>query len=300
MEFRKCKTNAKLLSAGKWRLTSVDEVRSNMGTIEENQILESWDIVRLLDGWVDGPCYRYTTKNEYRHNMGHMLMVKMNVSRPSDGRLDEEIYSGEMMNWQGRNAAVLLYCGDKITEVMCFVLKTTMDNNDVYDTLDSLTKRLMETLHHRRTDFSSLCSGHINLFTFLMRECDMEAKERDRNGENPLHFVVNNGKAHIVYILLELTAVKNLIYLTDSHGRTPLHKVAAIGNVDTICILMEDMDTGRTEEYIGQADLFGQTTLLEAARGVHKEVVEYQLSKGSRSLLERKGRSQGSRGVPIE
>lgn len=64
-------------------MASVDEVKRNLETIKQEQILDSWDIARLLDGWVDGPGYRYTIKNEYKPTMGHMLLVKAPVSRPS-------------------------------------------------------------------------------------------------------------------------------------------------------------------------------------------------------------------------
>ncbi|GLJ20018.1 hypothetical protein SUGI_0362970 [Cryptomeria japonica] len=334
MEFRKCKRNVELLSAGKWRLASVNEVRSHIRTIQENQILESWDVVRLLDGWVDGPGNRYNAVEEYRSNMVHMLLVKTNVSRPSDGTFDMEMYSGVELNIEGRKAALLLSCDDKITEVMCFVLKSIVDGFEDLELrqaeLDRLTESLIETFSQRRTllhyatdqphngkhaefvaqlvlrnfeygkelikavdkygrtvlHFAAL-HGHNGLCTFLMNECGLAAHQKDRNGGNLLHFLVNSNKVHIVYVLWELTAVKNLILLMDAKGKTPLHKAAANGNTDIICTLLDDLDEEMVKKCIRQTDLFGQTVLLKTVRGGHCEAVRYLLNKGSRPLLER-------------
>ncbi|XP_059075641.1 uncharacterized protein LOC131041439 isoform X1 [Cryptomeria japonica] len=196
------------------------------------------------------------------------------------------MYAGVDLNSEGREAALLLSCDDKITEVMCFVLKNIVDrfeeNGERQAELDRLMESMMKNFSHGRTVFhyaadqpnnekhaeylAELISrnfeygkeiikgadkhgrtalhyaalhGHINLCTFLMNNCELKAKEKDRNGENLLHFVVNRGQAHIVYILLESTAVRNLFYLEDANGKTPLHKAAAIGDVDTMWTLLE-------------------------------------------------------------
>ncbi|GLJ20067.1 hypothetical protein SUGI_0364040 [Cryptomeria japonica] len=280
MEFRKCKRDVELSSAGKWRLASVNEVRSHIRTIQENQILESWDVVRLLDGWVDGPGNRYNAVEEYRSNMVHMLLVKTNVSRPS-----------------GKLIALYSYTRSIVDGFEDLELRKTE--------LDRLTESLIETFNHRRTllhyatdqphngkhaefiaqlvlrnfeygkelikavdkygrtvlHFAAL-HGHNGLCTFLMNECRLAAHQKDRNGGNLLHILVNSNKVHIVYVLWELTAVKNLILLMDAKGKTPLHKAAANGNTDIICTLLDDLDEEMVKKCIRQTDLFGQTVLL--------------------------------------
>ncbi|GLJ20051.1 hypothetical protein SUGI_0363620 [Cryptomeria japonica] len=204
MEFKRQKRNPELFISKKWRewrLASVDEVRMNIEKIKNEEILKSWDIVRLLDGWVDGPGYRYNSKNEYRANMGEMLLVKTNVSRPSDNIFNEKIYSGLELKSEGLKAALLLSCDDKITEVMCFVLmsiiKCFKEPKLRQEELDGLTKSLNETFNQRRTVLHyaadqphnsehAICVAQLLLKNF---EFGKELiKSADKYGRTALHF----------------------------------------------------------------------------------------------------------------
>ncbi|GLJ20045.1 hypothetical protein SUGI_0363540 [Cryptomeria japonica] len=302
------------------RLASVDEVKRNLETIKQEQILECWDIACLLDGWIDGP------------GMGQMLLVKSPVSSVCDGKFCEEMYSGVELNNEGLKAALLISCDDKITEVTCFVLKSIIDRfqdeGERQKEFEHLSNSLKETFSHRRTvlhyatdqpynaehveyvtelvlrnfeygkelikagdkygrtvlHFAAL-HGHINLCTFLMSECGLKAEGKDRNGENILHFVINSNNIDGVVRLLEMKEVKSLIVSQDANGKTSLHKVAANGNTRIISFLIRQLER-RSEEYVRRGDLFGQTTLHEAASGDHQKAVQYLLEMGSRPLLE--------------
>ncbi|GLJ20062.1 hypothetical protein SUGI_0363870 [Cryptomeria japonica] len=338
MDFRKIERSAEQILSDDlsyWRLASVAEVRDNMDRIKKERILDSWDIARLLDGWVDGPGYRYTIENEYKPNMGHMLLVRTKTPRASDGKFIEEMYSGVELNSKGRKAALLLSCDDKITEVMCFVLMSTIDRfvetGERQSELDRLTESLKQTFYHRRTVLHYAADqphngeharcvadlilsnfeygrelikagdkygrtslhyaahhGHIGLFHFLIVNCGLDADEKDRNGENILHLAVNSNKIEVVNLLLTIMdGLKNLVASQDAKCKTPLHKAAANGNTHIICILLQCMNELGKSGLFRQADLFGQTALLEAARGGHKGAFRNLLQIGSKPLAER-------------
>ncbi|GLJ27471.1 hypothetical protein SUGI_0539060 [Cryptomeria japonica] len=82
MEFKKLSNNENLLKSGEWRLASVDEVKRNFEEIKSKGILETWSILRLLDGWVTGSGYGYELKQGYKSGMGEMLVVKTNADGP--------------------------------------------------------------------------------------------------------------------------------------------------------------------------------------------------------------------------
>ncbi|KAH9320374.1 hypothetical protein KI387_043970 [Taxus chinensis] len=321
-----------------WRLASVEEVRRNLGTIKEKRILGSWDIARLLDGWVDGPGYRYTVRNEYRPSIGHMLLVKTPVRRPDDGSFDPEVYSGVKLNAEGREAALLFSCEDKITEVLCFVLQSIVESFDQAGEerqaeLDRLNKSLQQTFRNGRTvlhyaadqtlkprhaqyvarlllhnfEYGKELSkdvdkygrtalhlaslhGHIDLCKFFMVKCEMKPSDRDRMGENLLHFAVNSKSLDLVEYLWMDSEVKGLVGSHDAKGKTPLHKAAAGGDGQMTKFLVSKIKEDSLEKYIGyisQADFLGQTALHEAAIGGHENVVKYLLEVGSRPLAER-------------
>ncbi|KAH9289641.1 hypothetical protein KI387_033758 [Taxus chinensis] len=118
-EFKKSDRKADLLLTGEWRLASVDEVKENLEEIKKQKILNTWDIARLLDGWVDGPGYGYHYAKEYKPNMGHMLLIKTDESR--HGIFNPFMYDDVVLDDKGTRAALLLSVDDKIVEVMEFV-----------------------------------------------------------------------------------------------------------------------------------------------------------------------------------
>ncbi|GLJ20052.1 hypothetical protein SUGI_0363630 [Cryptomeria japonica] len=119
-----------------------------------------------------------------------------------------------------------------------------------------------------------------------MEECGLKVNDKDQNGENILHFVVNSNKNNILPTLLRVKEVQSLIASEDAKGKTPLHKAAANGNTDIMKNLIWGLEAN-SEGYIRRADLFGQTALHEAASRGHQEAVKYLLQNGSKPLLER-------------
>ncbi|KAH9289664.1 hypothetical protein KI387_033781, partial [Taxus chinensis] len=85
-----------------------------------------------------GPGYKYEIHQGYKAGMSHMVLVKTNVSRPPDGSFNPEMYSGVELNDQGRTAALLLSCDDKITEVVYFVMHKFKEVEDRKAELESL------------------------------------------------------------------------------------------------------------------------------------------------------------------
>ncbi|KAH9297281.1 hypothetical protein KI387_028963, partial [Taxus chinensis] len=137
--------DANLLVSGQWRLASVEEVKSNLEEIKNQKILERYDIARLLDGSVDGAAYGYTVNQEWR-DMGHMLLVKTNASRPSDGSFNPEMYSGVELNAKGREVALRLSVDDKITEVIYFVLYKFKEVEERLAELERLILKIKQDL----------------------------------------------------------------------------------------------------------------------------------------------------------
>ncbi|KAH9319660.1 hypothetical protein KI387_021429, partial [Taxus chinensis] len=317
-----------------WRLASVEEVRRNLGTIKEKRILDSWDIARLLDGWVDGPGYRYSVRNEYKPVIGHMLLVKTRERRPDDVSFEPKIYSGVELNGEGRKAALLLSCEDKITDVICFVLHSILQSfttpQERQAELDRLTTSLKDefrngktVLHYvtdqphnskhaeyvakllrrefeygkelikdadkdRRTALHlAALHGHTDLCKSFIENCEMKADDKDRNGENLLHFAVNSNNVRVVGSLFKFLNTESIICSHDAKGKTALHKAAANGNEEMMKFLLSRIDERRLKIYIQRADLFGQTALHVAASAGHKDAVKYLLDGGSRPLHER-------------
>ena len=95
MEFQTASRDANLLVSGEWRLASVEEAKSNLEEIKRQGILETWSILRLLDGWVKGSGYNYEIEQGYKSiaYMSEMLLLKTTASRPSGKQLSYYILS---------------------------------------------------------------------------------------------------------------------------------------------------------------------------------------------------------------
>ncbi|GLJ54951.1 hypothetical protein SUGI_1179790 [Cryptomeria japonica] len=145
MEFKKVSRDAQLIS-GEWCLASVDEVKSNLEEIKRQGILDTWSILRLLNGWVTGSGYGYELLQGYKSGMGEMLLVKTNTSRPSNGLFDPEMYSRMELSAEGREAALLLSVDDKITEAVHFVLYLFAKDADRLAELEKLILKIKEDL----------------------------------------------------------------------------------------------------------------------------------------------------------
>ncbi|GLJ20048.1 hypothetical protein SUGI_0363580 [Cryptomeria japonica] len=294
MEFKKLKRNAELFLSNEWRLASVDEVKRNLETIKQKQILESWDIARLLDGWVDGPGYRYNYKNEYRPDMGQMLLVKSPVSRPSDGKFCEEMYSGVELNSEGLKAALLLSCDDKITEVVCFVLKTIIDRfqdkGERQKELDRLSDSVKETFSHRRTVLHYATdqpynAEHAEYVTELVLRNFEYGKELikagDKYGRTALHFVALHGHINLCTFLVSECGLK--AEGKDRNGENILHFVINSDNIDGVVRLLEMKEV---KSLIASQDAKGKTPLHKAAANGNTRIISFLIRQLERSSEE--------------
>ncbi|XP_059064435.1 uncharacterized protein LOC131856608 [Cryptomeria japonica] len=131
--------------------------------------------------------------------------------------------------------------------------------------------------------------GNTKVCRILIEDCKIEADGTDINKETVLHFAVKGKQKGVLDYLLP--KVQNIIGSPDAQGRTTLHKAAVQGDVKMIDALLLSISESKDKEeqltFIRQSDLFGQTALLEAARGGHVEAVELLLNMGSRPLHER-------------
>ncbi|GLJ34464.1 hypothetical protein SUGI_0693140 [Cryptomeria japonica] len=118
MEFKKCTRDPIPLLFGEWRLASVKEVKDNFQQIKNQNLLCDWSILRLLDGWMDGPRYGWKVEQSYKKGIGEMLLVKTKAFRKGDGALVPEMYSGVYLTEEGRDAALLFSMEDKIAEII--------------------------------------------------------------------------------------------------------------------------------------------------------------------------------------
>ncbi|GLJ20059.1 hypothetical protein SUGI_0363760 [Cryptomeria japonica] len=301
MEFKKLKRNSELFLSDEWRfwrLASVDEVKRNLETIKQEQILDSWDIARLLDGWVDGPGYRYTIKNEYKPTMGHKLLVKSPVSRPSDGKFYEEMYSGVDLNSEGLKAALLLSCDDKITEVMRFVLKSItdrfQDEGERQKELDRLSDSLKETFSHRRSVLHYVTdqphnAKHAEYVTELVLTNFEFGKELikvpDKYGRTSLHFAALHGHIYLYTFLMSECGLK--ADGKDRNGENILHFIIDSNNIDGVVRLLEIKEV---KSLIASQDAKGKTPLHKAAANGNREIIYFlilQLGRSSEEYVRR-------------
>ncbi|GLJ35181.1 hypothetical protein SUGI_0708090 [Cryptomeria japonica] len=63
-----------------WRLATFEEARDGVDMIKEHNILEKWDRVRLLDGWILGWGYDFKMGNDFKGCLGYMLLVQTHAS----------------------------------------------------------------------------------------------------------------------------------------------------------------------------------------------------------------------------
>eukprot|EP01018_Ginkgo_biloba_P036246 Gb_26217 [translate_table: standard] len=289
-----------------YRLASVEEVTENFPTIKDRQILDVWYIVRLLDGWVTGPGYRYELRVGYKPEMGgHMLVVKTGVSRETSE--------------EGRKAALLLSLEDKSTEVLHWLLISTQNQNgseawkailqyaiDSCNEKDALgfVEMLLEKKYELGKEFErtfykierrvlhlASLHGHAQLCYFLVKDCQLRVEDK---GQNALHFAAKSNvqDGRVVKALLKGSSEQGnddqiLINSRDEKGNTPLHIAAETGNTIIVKELLSASQS--PQEYVGQADSLGQTALLKAASRGHIPTMEQLLINGSQPPAERDG-----------
>ncbi|GLJ23485.1 hypothetical protein SUGI_0444900 [Cryptomeria japonica] len=111
-----------------WRLATVKEAQHNWSWIYDNNLLEKWDRVRVLDGWIGGEGYRSTfifhVQVGFRPCLGYMLVVDSAAPQISDADDRKAGLYSEVpeLSVEGRSAAFLLCCEDWNEEVLHWLL----------------------------------------------------------------------------------------------------------------------------------------------------------------------------------
>ncbi|GLJ21898.1 hypothetical protein SUGI_0409430 [Cryptomeria japonica] len=59
-----------------YRLATFEEASNELKSIEEQNLLNTWDRVRLLDGWITGPGYNFEMGNDFKGCLGYMLLIE--------------------------------------------------------------------------------------------------------------------------------------------------------------------------------------------------------------------------------
>eukprot|EP01018_Ginkgo_biloba_P011036 Gb_18516 [translate_table: standard] len=109
----------------------------------------------------------------------------------------------------------------------------------------------------------------------------------DRDGQTPLHYAVKGNHEAVVNTLLGSSSQKGKygVDFRDLRGETPLHIVAAQGNLTLVEKLLSVVEDPK--QYVRIGDFLGETALHKAARIGHRQIVEKLLQSGSRPLQER-------------
>eukprot|EP01018_Ginkgo_biloba_P010908 Gb_30946 [translate_table: standard] len=121
MEFRK--ENRSCQTPRGFRLTTVEEAKQNLERIEP--LLNKWDKVRLLDGWLTAGADGEIRGPEvgFRHGLGYMLIVEISEgSAPGT-----EGYGEVVVNEEGKESALLLSTEDLNYEVVNWLLNNKND-----------------------------------------------------------------------------------------------------------------------------------------------------------------------------
>eukprot|EP01018_Ginkgo_biloba_P011035 Gb_18515 [translate_table: standard] len=119
MEFKKEKRSCQTPSG--FRLATVEEATQNLQRIKP--LLNKWDAVRLLDGWVsaspDGEIER--PEVGFRHGLGYMLITPTPQISAGESSPGAETYGDQVsVTEEGKQAALLLCADDFNYEVQAF------------------------------------------------------------------------------------------------------------------------------------------------------------------------------------
>ncbi|XP_059075438.1 uncharacterized protein LOC131076693 [Cryptomeria japonica] len=103
-----------------WRLATVKEAQE----YSIRHILDDWDRVRLLDGWIGGSGYYVNVQERFRPCLGYMLVVESPTPQISDADDRKALLYSEVpeLSEEGRSAAFLLCCEDWNEEVLHWLL----------------------------------------------------------------------------------------------------------------------------------------------------------------------------------
>eukprot|EP01018_Ginkgo_biloba_P010746 Gb_11502 [translate_table: standard] len=129
--------------------------------------------------------------------------------------------------------------------------------------------------------------GHVRLCDLLLSENSGLYICKDRDGQTPLHYAVQQNNEAVVNTLLKKSSEKDKdkVDLRDLSGRTPLHMATARGNLTLVKTLLSYLQN--PAKYVSIGDILGETALHKAARIGHIEIMKKLLESGSQPLQER-------------
>eukprot|EP01018_Ginkgo_biloba_P011064 Gb_27687 [translate_table: standard] len=111
-----------------FRLATVDEAKQNLEGIKP--LLNKWDNVRLLDGWMsagpDGDIERLEVG--FRHRLGYMLITPTAEVSAGGSARGAEVYGEVAVNEKGKQAALFLCVEDLNYEVVDWLLNSAWPN----------------------------------------------------------------------------------------------------------------------------------------------------------------------------
>eukprot|EP01018_Ginkgo_biloba_P011071 Gb_27040 [translate_table: standard] len=126
MEFRKENRSCQIPSG--FRLATVDEAKQNSEGIKP--LLNNWDNVRLLDGWMSAGPNGDIERLEvgFRHRLGYMLITPTAEVSAGGSARGAEVYGEVTVNEEGKQAALLLCAEDLNYEVVDWLLNSAWPN----------------------------------------------------------------------------------------------------------------------------------------------------------------------------
>ncbi|XP_057844089.1 uncharacterized protein LOC131053482 isoform X2 [Cryptomeria japonica] len=115
MDFKKVERSYYSTPNG-YRLATFDEVKNGLPMIKEQNILNKWDRVRLLDGWITGPGYNFEMGNDFKGCLGYMLLIQIKESGGT--------YANVHLTERGKEVALFLCVDDWNYEVVYWLLNS--------------------------------------------------------------------------------------------------------------------------------------------------------------------------------
>ena len=143
------------------------------------------------------------------------------------------------------------------------ILKIFVNNQNIhYDVNRDINDLGHSPIH------SACIKGHIDIVKYLIEECGSDKLCRDvRDGYTLLHCAAINGHNHLIrYLHSQGCDVEN----RNKKGETPLHVAASHGQLDTVKLLIVDLQCDRESKAVNE-----QTPLHFAASEGHISVVQY-------------------------
>ncbi|GLJ23619.1 hypothetical protein SUGI_0447290 [Cryptomeria japonica] len=158
-----------------WRLATVEEANNNLKWMTDNNLLEKWDLARLLNGWIGGSAYAFDVQEAFRSCLGYMILIES--STPEISHADDRsagLYSEvPPLSNEGRSAAVLLCSEDWNVEVLYWLMpgedppKWEDDETKAVSEIVSKVAREWQGVRAKSRVLSSLEDARINIQELL-------------------------------------------------------------------------------------------------------------------------------------